>query len=54
MPRACRYAIRLAATAWLLFIVLVLLSACGGGDADEDDRKTINPPDCVTNPEACK
>lgn len=54
MPRACRYALRATAAAWLVALVLALLCACGGGDADEDDVKTINPPNCISNPEACK
>jgi hypothetical protein len=54
VSRACRYAIRMAAAAWLLAIVLFLLSACGGGDADEDEHKTIQPPNCISNPEQCK
>ena len=31
----------------------LLLTACGGGDL-EDDTKTPTPPNCTANPEQCK
>jgi hypothetical protein len=47
-----RWPLRLLAAMWLLALAL-FLSACGGGDAD-DDRKDTDPPPCTTNPETCK
>ena len=37
----------------LLVAVLAVLSGCGGGDPEEDQRTTM-PVDCKVKPEACK
>ncbi len=37
---------------YLLISVLLVLSACGGGDPE--DLKRIDPPLCETNPELCR
>lgn len=61
MSRACALYLRAAVLAWAIALVLVLLSACGGGDDDECDpdtdphcRKTTEPVDCRANPEKCQ
>lgn len=54
MSRACRHAIRLAALAWMLALILGLLAACGGGDCDDDADKSTQPPDCKAHPELCR
>lgn len=48
-----RITVRLLATAWLIALVLVL-SACGGGETDEEAHKDTNPPACQQHPELCK
>ncbi|MDP2008201.1 MAG: hypothetical protein Q8K45_21225 [Rubrivivax sp.] len=35
-------------------ILSILLSACGGGELEEEGRGTINPPACTDRPELCK
>lgn len=37
-----------------LAAVLVLLTACGGGDPDDDGRAQVGPPDCRAQPELCR
>lgn len=38
----------------LLVVLALLLSACGGGESDQDDHKDANPPHCQQRPELCK
>lgn len=46
---------RFCATGIVLCLVLILLSACGGGDWEEDDAtKSTTPPDCKAQPELCR
>jgi hypothetical protein len=54
MSRYTRFCLRLAAASWLVALVPVLLTACGGGECDEDDQKTQQPVDCKAHPEQCK
>ena len=54
MHRYKRFCLRLAAASWLVALVLVLLTACGGGESDEEDHKDTTPPNCQLNPELCK
>lgn len=35
-------------------LALVILTSCGGGDAQPGDMSFIGPPDCVNHAEACK
>lgn len=43
-----------AAAMLALLAALALLPACGGSDEPIDDRATINPPACETQPELCQ
>lgn len=55
MRRTSRLTLRLLAMLWLVGMVL-LLSACGGGETEEDaqeGRKSPQPPQCQLNPKAC-
>ena len=36
-----------------LAALLALLTACGGGSPEDDDRAFVGPPDCKARPEAC-
>ena len=47
------WTLRALATLWLIALVLVL-SACGGGESDEDAHKDTQPVDCQQHPEQCK
>lgn len=49
--RALRYLLLAA-----LLVALVFLSACGGGDPDDEDQRDVPTPavDCKLHPEQCK
>lgn len=42
----------------LILTLMVLLSACGGGNVSDDEmadgRVNIGPPDCANHPELCR
>lgn len=49
-------------TRWPLVLALIVVliglaggvTACGGGDADDDERASIGPVDCKLHPEQCQ
>lgn len=47
------WTLRLLSAMWLVALALVL-SACGGGESEEDAHKDTNPPACQQHPELCK
>jgi hypothetical protein len=58
-PRTARPDLHLRALRYLLLaavlVALVFLTACGGGDPDDDQVDVPTPSvNCTTNPEACK
>lgn len=53
MPRHWRLCLRAAAVG-LLVGLICLLSACGGGETDEEAHKDTDPPACQQHPELCK
>ena len=38
----------------VLLVSSLLLTACGGGDPEPDDRATIEPVPCLERPELCR
>lgn len=55
LPAHARIALRTGLLAWLAFL-LIVLSGCGGGEADEDDdtRQQIpTPPACAASATRC-
>lgn len=45
--------LEVAALAVLAVIIAVLLSACGGGDGEEETNDRLPPVNCQERPEAC-
>jgi hypothetical protein len=39
---------------YVVLLTLALLTACGGGDPEEEDKAQISPPICKERPELCK
>lgn len=37
-----------------LLTLALLLTACGGGDQEDDSKTTPQPPDCSAQPSPCK
>lgn len=56
------WASRSPLTRWPLVLLLIValiglaggLTACGGGDPEDDARRDIQPVDCKLHPELCK
>lgn len=53
MPYQWRLCLRAAAVG-LLVGLICLLSACGGGETEEEHHKDTHPVNCQQRPELCK
>lgn len=48
-----RSALEAALRAGAVAAAALALAACGGGDVEDDERASINPPACATQPQGC-